>query len=148
MKAPAAVIASVARVLKPEGRFVGEFGGAGNVATVKQALEAAVERRGISPGALDPWYFPTPEAYRAELEAGGFAVERMELFERPTPLPGPLEDWLDTFGESYLNTLAAEDRPAAKAEVADAVRQRLRDANGTWSVDYVRLRFAARRNVP
>ncbi|MDJ0894789.1 MAG: methyltransferase domain-containing protein [Alphaproteobacteria bacterium] len=148
MKAPAPVIAGVAHVLKSGGRFVGEFGGAGNVATVKQALEAAVERRGFSASAIDPWYFPTPEAYRAELEAGGFAVERMELFERPTPLPGPLEDWLDTFGESYLNILAEQDRPAVKAEVAEAVRSRLLDASGTWSVDYVRLRFAARRMVP
>ncbi len=148
MKASARVIAGVAHVLKPGGRFVGEFGGAGNVATVKAALEAALERRGVSASAVDPWYFPTPEAYRAELEAGGFAVERMELFERPTPLPGPLEDWLDTFGESYLNILAEQDRPTAKAEVADAVRPRLLDANGVWSVDYVRLRFAARRLAP
>jgi SAM-dependent methyltransferase len=41
-----AVIDGVWRALRPGGRFVAEMGGAGNVATVIEALEAAVARRG------------------------------------------------------------------------------------------------------
>src|SRR5688500_15143750 len=40
MKQPDAVIAGVRRALKPGGRFVGEFGGHGNVAAIVTALVA------------------------------------------------------------------------------------------------------------
>ena len=71
-----AVIASVHRALKPGGRFVAEFGGAGCVQTVRLALIDAANRRGLDGAALDPWFFPTEAAYRALLEAHGFARAR------------------------------------------------------------------------
>ncbi len=144
MRDPDAVIAGVRRALKPGGRFVAEFGGGANVRRIHEALIAALDRRGLDGRAASPWYFPETGDYRARLEAGGFAVERLELFERPTPLPGPLVDWLDTFGESFLARLPAGERPAAKQEVADAVAPALRNPDGSWWADYVRLRFAAR----
>ncbi len=140
---PSRVIAGVAAALRPGGRFVGEMGGAGNVAAIAEALEAALDARGLDGGAANPWYFPTPEAYRARLEASGFAVVRMEHFARPTPLPGPLEDWLDNFGEPFLKRLPPAERAPLKREVADRLRDRLIDAEGRWVADYVRLRFAA-----
>ncbi|HET8727589.1 MAG TPA: class I SAM-dependent methyltransferase, partial [Alphaproteobacteria bacterium] len=81
-----AVIAGVARALKPGGRFVGEFGGHGNVAAITVALLAVLARRGIDGAALSPWYFPTAEAYREKLESHGFAVDEIRLIPRPTPL--------------------------------------------------------------
>lgn len=138
-----AVIAGVWRSLKPGGRFVAEMGGAGNVAAVIAALERALRRRGIDPLPANPWYFPSPEEYRAKLVQRGFAVERMQLLPRPTLLPGPLGDWLDTFAESFLALVPGEGRQAVKAEVEDALRERLFDATRGWTADYVRLRFAA-----
>src|SRR3546814_5494599 len=79
MLKPDAVLASVARALKPGGRFVGEMGGAGNVATIARAVSAALEARGIDSRAANPWYFPTPEDYGARLAAAGFAVGPIEL---------------------------------------------------------------------
>jgi SAM-dependent methyltransferase len=64
-----AVLAGVWRALKPGGRFVGECGGAGNTATVVQALTGALRRRGINAEAVNPWHFPTLEEYRITLEA-------------------------------------------------------------------------------
>lgn len=144
MREPAKVIAGVRRALRPGGRFVAEFGGGANVRRIHEALIAALDRRGLDGRAASPWFFPEPDAYRGLLEGGGFAVERMELFERPTPLPGPLADWLDTFGEAFLARLPEAERPQAKQEVAAAVAGELRNPDGSWWADYVRLRFAAR----
>jgi trans-aconitate methyltransferase len=46
MKDPKNVIAGVWRSLKPGGRFVGEFGGYGNVATIVRAIESTFSSRG------------------------------------------------------------------------------------------------------
>ncbi|MCH7555521.1 MAG: 6,7-dimethyl-8-ribityllumazine synthase, partial [Proteobacteria bacterium] len=140
---PDAVIAGMRRALKPGGRLVAEFGGGDNVATVKAALIDGLNRRGLDGESFVPWYFPDDAAYRARLEAGGFTVDDIALIERPTPLPGPIGDWLDTFCESFLFALPEGDRAALKAEVAEALRPSLCDAAGIWSVDYVRLRVIA-----
>lgn len=138
-----AVIAGVKRALKPGGRFVAEMGGAGNVRSLRAALRLAVAARGVDPDEADPWYFPTPEAYRARLEHAGFAVRELMLIERPTPLPGDVSGWLETFGESFLLRLPIEERDAAVAQIRAALRPILSDADGAWSADYVRLRFRA-----
>lgn len=145
MTRPDAVIDGVWRALKPGGRFVGEKGGAGNVESVRAALIAGLDRRGLDGEAADPWYFATPEDYGRRLAARGFEVARMELIDRPTPLPGGLGDWLETFGESFILRLPADQRPGLIAEVEAATRDRLCDAEGRWQVDYVRLRFVARK---
>jgi SAM-dependent methyltransferase len=47
MNRPERVIAGVRRALKPQGRFVAEFGGHGNVAAIMTALEATAVRHGV-----------------------------------------------------------------------------------------------------
>jgi len=145
MKDADATIDGVWRALRPGGRFVAELGAGANVASIRAAVHAALARRGIDPWPVDPWYFPTESEYRAKLEARGFAVERMELFARPTPLPGDIEGWLETFAENFLDAVPAAERDAVVAEVRDALAPQLRGADGRWTADYVRLRFAARK---
>jgi SAM-dependent methyltransferase len=142
IKAADAVIAGVWRALEPGGRFVGEMGGAGNVAVVRDALYAALRRGGVDPEPLDPWLFPEPADYRGRLEAAGFTVRQIALFERPTPLPGSLDAWLATFADSFLAPLDAPARAAVIADVVAAARPAL-FRQETWVVDYVRLRFVA-----
>ena len=139
-----AVIAGVRRALKPGGRFIGEMGGADNVAAVRGELHKALAARGMDPEPIDPWFFPDEVEYGGLLEVGGFEVLAIERFGRPTPIPGPLEDWLDTFGESFLMALPEADRGTIKAAIAESLRPRLCDDAGRWTVDYVRLRFEAR----
>ncbi|MFO0998079.1 MAG: methyltransferase domain-containing protein [Alphaproteobacteria bacterium] len=143
MRRPDRVLAGVWRALKPGGRFVGEFGGAGNIATVVRAIEAALRRRGFDARRYDPWYFPTLEAYRERLTHHGFVVDDIALVPRPTRLPGPIEDWLDIFAQSFLDVLGPEARASARREIADSVRPALLGPDGVWTVDYVRLRFVA-----
>ncbi len=139
-----AVIAGVARALRRGGRFVAEMGGAGNCQTVRRALHAALSARDIDPGAVDPWYFPTPAEYGDKLRDGGFLIDEIELIPRPTPLPGDVAAWLDTFAEDFLKALPLADRDRFRSELRDKLRPQLCDKEGRWSVDYVRLRFAAR----
>lgn len=138
-----AVIDGVWRALRPGGRFVAEFGGAGCVEIIRTALIAALNRRGIDGAAADPWYFPSDTAYRPRLEQRGFVVRYLALIPRPTPLPGDLIGWLETFAESFTNRLPQEGRSDFLFEVQEAIRPKLCAADGSWTADYVRLRFAA-----
>ena len=140
MTEPAGVVAGVARALRPGGRFVAELGGHGCVARIVAALDHALAAQGVDAARLNPWYFPTDVEYRALLESGGFDVRWIALIPRPTPLPGDIGDWLETFAESFL--VAAPDRPAAVAAVREELRPSLY-ADGHWTADYLRLRFAA-----
>jgi SAM-dependent methyltransferase len=137
------VIDGVWRALKPGGRFVAEFGGHGCVANIVAALNGALARRGIDGDSVNPWYFPTVEDYRQRLTARGFDVTWIALIPRPTPLPGDVTGWLETFALSFSGALPEIDRPAFIAEVREALRLQLCDADGNWTADYVRLRFAA-----
>ena len=145
MRNPDKVIAGVHRALKPSGRFVAEFGGHGCVAKIKKALVDALNRRGINGEAASPWYFPTVEDYSQRLIRGGFDPTYIALIPRPTPLPGDVTSWLETFAESFTSTLHPADGPAFLAEVQEALRPELCDADGKWTADYVRLRFSAKK---
>lgn len=145
MKRADAVVDGVWRALAPGGRFVGEMGGDGCVATIVGALSAALERRGRDARAANPWYFPTVADYRARLEARGFTVTSIALIPRPTPLPGDVTGWLETFAETFTGVLPRAERAQFLAEVQEALRPALCDQDGRWTADYVRLRFAATR---
>jgi SAM-dependent methyltransferase len=138
-----AVLRGVRRALVPGGRFVAEMGGFGNVAAIRAALGAVLARYGVDATDVAPWYFPTAEAYRAQLEAAGFTVDAIALHARPTRLPGDLGDWLEVFAPAFLDALAPADRVAARAAVVDVLRPILFDGT-VWIADYVRLRFLAR----
>jgi trans-aconitate methyltransferase len=143
MRPQEAVLAGVARALKPGGRFVAEMGGHNNTAAILTAFRAVLGRRGIDSLALMPWYFPSAAAYQAKLEAAGFRVEAIAIIPRPTPLAAGLAAWLDTFCEDFLGALPPADRAGAKQEICDLLRPILMDETGLWIADYVRLRFKA-----
>ncbi len=135
------VLAGVWRALKPGGRFVGEFGGHGNVAAITSALESALSSRGL---VIDnPWFFPRADEYQRLLEAHHFTVESIALFSRPTPLPGDVGSWLETFAQSYIGMLPATERSRLLSDVVEALRHVLCDENRGWVADYVRLHFSA-----
>lgn len=142
---PDEVIAGVRRALKPGGRFVAECGGHGCVDTIVQALTEALKRRGLWEDGINPWYFATDEEYRGRLVRQGFDVQYIALIPRPTPLPGDIGGWLETFAESFTSRVPVADRPGFLDEVREAMRPALCDANGAWTADYIRLRFAAVR---
>jgi trans-aconitate methyltransferase len=137
------MIAAVYRSLKPGGRFVAECGGYGCVDKIRTALVQALDRRGFDGEARVPWYFPTPGDYATRLERAGFRVDTIALIPRPTPLPGDIIGYLETFGLSFFQGFSDEARAEYLQEVRTVLEPQLRDSNGTWVADYVRLRFAA-----
>jgi trans-aconitate methyltransferase len=143
MKRADDVIAGVHQVLRSGGRFVAELGGHRCVQTVREALVRALDRRGVDGEGQVPWYFPTPGDYATRLERAGFRVDSITLFDRPTPLPGDVVRWLEVFAQSFIGALPPAERALYLEEVRSDLEPRLRDASGTWIVDYTRLRFRA-----
>ena len=140
------MMAEVHRVLKPAGRFVAEMGGHGNVAAIRVALMAVLERHGFAGAEDGVNYYPTPEGYTRRLERHGFTVERMALIPRPTPLESSgMPGWLQTFRRGVLDKLPEDLRPTVVDECCALLAPALRDEDGKWVADYVRLRFVARR---
>lgn len=138
------VAAGVRRALRPGGRFVGEFGGFGNVAAIVTALIAVLQRRGVDGAAAKPWYNPTANEYAAVLDAAGFSSVEAWLVPRPTPLPTGMAGWLETFAEPFVRQLPPPERAAVFDETVRLLAPSLRDSQGQWIADYVRLRFTAR----
>ena len=138
-----AVLAGVARALRPGGRFVGEMGGHLNVAAIATAIRAVLAARGHRP--CFAWFFPSAEHYVARLEAHGFTVRSAVLFGRPTHLPTGMAGFLATFAGPFLREVPPEDQPPILADIEAALAPSLRDEAGRWIGDYVRLRFEAVR---
>jgi len=143
MKQPEKVVAGVWRALKPGGRFIGEFGGKGNVDAIRAALHAALRRRAVNPQSVDPWYYPSPAEYSVLLRQAGFKVDYIELIPRPTLLPGDISIWLEIFAQPFTNAVNESDRENLVAEVRAELEPKLRNSEGNWIADYVRLRFRA-----
>jgi SAM-dependent methyltransferase len=143
---PDAPVAGAFRALKPGGRFVGEFGGHGNVAAVVVALLAGLEHRGIEDAAARiPWYFPTADEYRARLERAGFRADYVAVIPRPTPLPAGMRAWLETFANRFSEALPVAQRDQYLNDVTARLAPVLRDSEDRWTADYTRLRFKATR---
>lgn len=139
-----AMMGQVHRVLKPGGRFVAEMGGHGNIAAIRVALTAVLERHGFGDREDGVNYYPTQEEYTRRLEGHGLNVERMALIPRPTRLEaGGMSGWLRTFRRGVLETLPEEARDAVVEETTKLLAPALRDEAGNWTGDYVRLRFVA-----
>ncbi len=148
MRPPDAVARGVAHLLRPGGRFVGELGGAGCVQKIRGALHRELTARGIDPWTVDPWYFPTDREYEAVLTTAGFTVESIALIPRPTPLPSDVRAWLETFAKCFTAAVPEADRAGFLDATQAALRTELRNEEGTWVADYVRLRFTATTRVP
>jgi SAM-dependent methyltransferase len=139
-----AMIAEIDRVLKPGGRFVAEMGGHGNIAAIRVALMAVLARHGYGDLEDGVNYYPTAESYALRLEKQGFRVQRIALIPRPTPLPkGGMTEWLRTFRRGVLDRLPEHLRELVVDETAALLAPALRDEDGNWVGDYVRLRFVA-----
>jgi trans-aconitate methyltransferase len=145
-----AALAAIHRSLRPNGRFVAEMGGQGNIASIRAALTAVLTPYGVDAEAHAASFYPSPAHYTELLTHAGFAVQSIQLIPRLTPLPGGPEGmtlWLNTFRNGVLDRLTPPDRKRAIADTVALLRPILHDSrqqpDGTWTADYVRLRFQA-----
>jgi trans-aconitate 2-methyltransferase len=135
--------ASIARALRPGGRFVAEFGGKGNIRSIQSALRAVL---GPSADEQSPWYYPSIAEYSTVLEQHGLEVRNASLFDRPTQLQGEngMDEWLRMFMQTYLRHYSSDRADEIIHQLVEHLRPALyRD--GVWTVDYRRLRVVALR---
>ncbi len=146
VKEPHLAVAGIAKVLKPGGRFVAEFGGKGNVKTIEDALIKVVSFFGVDGRKLSPWYYPAQEEYQAILEKHGLRVESIALIPRPTPLPDGMLGWLKTFAGPFLAPFPSVFHQYILWHAKLSMKLTLCDKDGNWHADYVRLRVLARKS--
>jgi len=132
-----ALFRHLAAAVRPGGRLVVQCGGAGNIASVVDAL------RQVRPDVADPspWLFATPDDTCRRLEAAGFVEVDAWLHDEPTPFA--TSDALETFLatvilRSHLDRLPeAERRPLVEAVATRLLPDPV--------LDYVRLTMVATR---
>jgi len=141
---PDAVASGIFAALRNGGRFVGEMGGEGNLATLRRGLREEMTERGYKMPDLDPAWYAGPEEFTRLYLAAGFEDVRAELIARPTPLPGGIADWVRTFRAGLLDMAMVPEweRDGLAAAVEARVSPALRQADGSFHADYVRLRFS------
>jgi len=119
--------------LKPGGRLVAQCGGAGNIAAIREAIEA------VSGDPWMPWTFATPEETEARLRRAGFGEARAWLYDRPVTPEEPLAFLKTMILGEHLQRLPAEERDG----FARSVLERLGEP---FVARYVRLNIEAKRN--
>ena len=127
------------RALKPGGRYAGEMGGEGNLAKLRQTLDAELVARGYPPPLESSNWYPSVEDFAAVYEAAGFTEVDARLIERPTPMPNGIGQWVTTFRRGWLDRAGVPEDE--RAEIGEAVAETV----GTNNADYVRLRFIMRK---
>ncbi|ODH19810.1 hypothetical protein ACO22_06097 [Paracoccidioides brasiliensis] len=145
------VLEAIYSSLKPNGTFVFEMGGHGNVPEAHTALLAAVTHHGATiqqARAACPWFFPSEAWMRATLGKIGFHVEKLEAEYRPTKLTthesGGIAGWVRLMGSPMLDVVDAERRESAVEEVCQLLETVItREEDGSKWLGYVRLRGVA-----
>jgi trans-aconitate 2-methyltransferase len=126
----------LARALRPGGMLEVQCGGEGNIARVREVIEAVA--RDVAPelAGWSPWVFAGPEETERRLRAAGFTRIRCWLEDRPTH-PQDVDAFVRTsILPAHLVRLPAERRERFAAAVVAGVRLPL---------DYVRLNVSAVR---
>ncbi|KAH8679871.1 S-adenosyl-L-methionine-dependent methyltransferase [Tricladium varicosporioides] len=136
--------------LKPNGSFVFEMGGMGNVAEMRTALLLTVSRRVGLPAALkaDPWFFPDEIWMTRMLEdtVGGFKVERIEREYRPTRADeGGIEGWVRLMGKQFFDVVNEEEREYCIKECLGVLESVCNSPGGGDWLGYVRLRAVVKK---
>ncbi|MFC3800768.1 class I SAM-dependent methyltransferase [Cohnella sp. GCM10012308] len=130
--------------LRDGGRFVAEFAGSGNLASLTDAIGQVLSARGYDPEGRNPWYLPTIGEYAGLLERTGFRVTFALHFDQPSPSKAPsgVRALLDSFAGCFFPDVPPAELASVYDEVEAAVKPRLyRD--GQWIIDKSRLRIAA-----
>jgi trans-aconitate methyltransferase len=139
-------VIAMSSVLKPQGRFVAEFGGRGNVQTIVNAVQQ------VLPDSKCPWYFPSISNYTSILEEhGNMEVLGATLVNRPTLLTDAqagVANWLRMFGSSFFQQIQDDESELDKVlhQIQEKCRPRLYNPQSRqWMADYRRIRVVARK---
>ncbi len=126
--------------LGPGGRLLAQCGGAGNIATVLDALDVVTAEPAFAPhfaGWPGPWNYAGPEETVERLGRAGFTDARAGLHDEPVAPEDPPEYFATIMLGSHLERLPAELRDGFVDRV-------LAELDEPVTVEYVRLTMSAR----
>lgn len=128
--------------LKTNGQLVFEFGGKGCAQTVHTSLERAFSNYGLM--YHNGFNFKSIGEFAPVLEKHGFRVEFATLFDRPTAQIGEngLENWINMFCTKAFENVDKDTKNNIIKNAVELCKSSLYN-DGTWYVDYVRLRMKA-----
>jgi trans-aconitate 2-methyltransferase len=145
------VLAGIARALKPGGRMLLQMGGAGNAATIIEAINELIDQpqwRTYFEGFPSPYHFYGPAEYRAWLTAAGLMPMRVELIPKDMVQAWPegLAGWLRSTWWPYPQQVPEPRRAEFMAAMLEAcVKRHPPDAQGNVHLPMVRLEVEAAR---
>ncbi len=137
------VLQGVYQALKPQGRFVAEFGGQGNIQHLVTVMSAIFQDYPELGKFKNPWYFPSVEAYSEILIKAGFTIEYINLIPRPTLLRDGITQWLKIFANGIIRDLSDKQQEFFLKEAEKRLYRLIFSESQGWVADYVRLRFKA-----
>ena len=139
------VAQGVYKALKPGGRFIGEFGGKGNINSVIKIMSEVFKDFPELGKFNNPWYFPSVAEYAQVLDKAGFEIHYLEIISRPTVLNTGIRGWLKVFAQGIINHLNHERQKFFIGEVEKRLKPIIFSEENGWVADYIRLRFKAIR---
>lgn len=148
-----AVIAGLARVIRPGGRIFLSMGGRGTSSLVHAALARLSEAGSWATflaGAASPHHFRGPEDFEPQLDRAGFQLTRIELVHKPmrhadrTALTG----WLRTTWMTYTERCPPDRREAFLSELTDRITPGLTVADdGALLMPMINLEIEANKRM-
>ena len=126
----------LADALRPGGRLEAQCGGKGNIARIREVIDAVCGESAPELAGWSPWIFAGPEETEERLHAAGFTSIRCWLEDRPA-----YPQDVDPFVRAAILPAHLERLPEARREAfAAAVAARVK-----LPLDYVRLNVSAVR---
>jgi len=127
---------TLARALRGGGVLEAQCGGEGNIARVREAIDAVAAEQAPELVGFSPWVFASPAETERRLGEAGFSEASCWLIPRPIEPPEKDAFIRTSILAAHLERLPAERREAFAAEVVSRVRLPL---------DYVRLNISGVR---
>ena len=140
-----ALLNSIYRALTKGGTLVCEFGAAGNLAGLLNAVESACARRG-KPYELR-FYYPGEDEYRRTLTSRGFTIDAAVTYDLDTKLNTGetcLRDWISQIFNLEMERFGALERASVLEEIEAVLRPSQWDGE-RWHLPNRRLRVVARK---
>jgi len=142
VKSPKQALNCIYESLKPDGRFIAEFGGRGNVKIITDEITYQLQAAGFDYQKEQfPWYFPSIGEYSSLMEEVGFKVSFAQHYDRPTALHGNdgLSNWIEMFSSDLFSGIVEERKDDIITKVESNLKSLLYK-EGEWIADYKRIR--------